>query len=786
MAGIMPTVGTIIEAISEPKSPEPEPKPPKPESPVLEVYTLTTADPDTFVTVVTKLWSDLSPAVDPKTGRVNVHATPSRHAAIKKVLEQMESEVPAENQPVLEVYMVREFLAPDPATFQTSPRPFFRRRSPGAAAATASQLAETFQKIAPNAQITVNEQARSLIVWAPPADQQRIRSALETLRGQQTAQETPQLETYRLTKVDPEAALNLLRALLPEARISVDSQMRILAAVATPADQEVIRNTLKVLQPEEGGPDAPELRFYELALAMPPSLLEAIQKVAPGAVVAMDASGERLMAVATSAEHARIDKTVEHMKKTTFIEGRSNLKVYPVTPTQRKRFEAVLDSLITQLPGIKVVADAVPGELSVWAKPQQHEVLAEILAEFKRDVPDEERYQLQSYFVTAADPSGALSMLQEMYPDTKLVLDEANSRLMVWTSPSEHAAIKASLEQIQAELPPDAKPQVEVYRLRATDAASAMAVLETLVPKARVTAGAEGDSLIATAVPADHEKIQAALEKLDTKAPPEDQPRYEVYPVYGATSSELTATLQALVPGIRVTVDTSGRRLVIWATPEQHEQIKAALAKLGRGGASDTTPTVAVYTLLHADPTATLSLLQNLVPDAQLSIAAKSGNLVALAVAADHVIIRETLDQLEPKPSDPDAPVLRFHALEEVPPANLVTALGDLVPKAQITVDADNERLMVFASPVDHETIEKTIAEFESSAPGTPQLRFHPLVHDPSPDLLSALEKLVPRAQITVDNNNDRLMVVAAPADHEKIQETIREFEANTDRKSVV
>ncbi len=1047
-AGRMPSINEVIQSIAEP---EPTPPTPKPESPRLEVYTIKVADPETVKGVLTQLLPSAQIAVDPKTGHLNVHATPSQQTVVQGVLEKMDTEAPAEKTRVLEVYPIDGFLDAGPAgAIGTRPRVVL------ATSAAAAQLLKTLQELVPEAQLSINEENKTLVAFATPGEQETIKQALEKLKVERAPEETPQLEVYRLTRVDPETTLNLLQELLPDARLAIDPQTRSLVAVAVPSDQGVIRSTLKILQPEEPGPDTPEPRFYELPLAMPPSLVDVIQKVAPGSLATMDAAGNRLMVVATPTQHTKIEKTIEHMKKTTFIEGRSKLVVYPVTPTQRKRFEAILTTLTPQLPGIQVIADGTPGELAIWAKPQQHDVIQEILDELKRDVPHEEKFQLVAYPIRSADPQSALEMLQTLFPETKLVLDPKAGRLMVWTSPSEQESVKAALEQIEAEAPEDqkprfeaypvygigagpsaagllqgqmetlvpnarftfdsvttkliafatpeehqlitsalaklgrggtaeAKPTVEVYPLTKAEPTSTLSLLQTLVPEAELSLGPQQGSLVAMASqedhqtikatleklqpaepgpeapevrfypleqaapanlltvlqsrapnaeitadpqregllvmasPADHKVIQAAveqfkqavppeeepqlkvyavtpaqrarfesvqstlaaelgdvkivpggrpnelciwatpgdhklitglleqmkeglpaegeyqltaypvksadpanvlsmlqtlypetqivldaqsrrllvwtspqehasikasLEQIEAELPPEEQPRFESYPIYGVGTAAdlptLVSTLQTLVPKAQITADTTGRRLIVWGTPEEHEKLQGAISNLGRGGSPETTPVITVYPLTKADPQSTVTLLQNLVPGAQINVDAETGSLVALAVPADQQLIKSTLEQLQPEEPGPNTPVLRLHPLKKEPPSNLVTALNGLVPKAQVTLDSENMQLMAVATLSDHEVIQKTIEEFEASAAERPELRFHLLVREPPADLLTILQGLVPKATVSLDVENKRLMAVATPEDHEIIRATVEEYEAST------
>ncbi|NQT12986.1 MAG: hypothetical protein HQ582_09560, partial [Planctomycetes bacterium] len=839
---IMPLVGEIIEAMPEPATATPA-VPATPEPQELQVYSVKVADPETVVSILTQLVPTATFVLDPDTNRINANATASQHTLVASVLEKMEEELPPEQQPVLEAYPIDAFLQAAPTTTT------FSRRRRFVANGTSAQLLETLQKIVPGAELTINETAGTLLALATPAEHETIKTALEKLVVERAPTEMRQLQTYRLTRSDPETTRTLLETILPDARLTVDPQTRTLVALAVPADQAVIKDTLQTLQPEKPGPDAPELQFYELPLAMPPSLLEVIQKVAPQAQVAMGDGGELLMIVAAPAEHARISKTIDQITKKTFVEGRNQLAIYPVTPSQRTRFEAVMSSLTAQLPGMQVITDAEPGELAVWAKPTQHEVIKEILEELKRDLPAEEKFQLAGYAITSADPASVLTMLQELFPKTKLVLDPKGNRLLAWTSPTEHESIKSSLEQIEAEQPADVQPRFEAYAVRGTDLTTGgpalvaqvqtlvpdarltldprnakliayalpkdhellkaalasldreatpeteptvevypltkaeptatLALLATLVPEAQLTSGATGDTLIARAVAADHEVIKATLEKLQPEGPDPNAPQLQFYPFEKDPPASLTTILANLIPKAQITVDPEEGRLVVMATPSDHEIVLATIERF-KEATPDREPLLVVYPVRSIDSTSLVTLLAGLVPEAQLSVEPMTGNLVALARAEEHQIIQDTVDQLQPETPGPNTPVLRFHPLADEPPAEMATVLQGLVPKAQITVDAGNKRLMVVASAADHDTIQTTVAEFETNASTAPELRFHPLIREPPADLLTVLTPLVPKAQITLDTLNKRLMAVASPEDHEIIRSTVEEFEAHT------
>jgi hypothetical protein len=181
-----------------------------------------------------------------------------------------------------------------------------------------------------------------------------------------------------------------------------------------------------------------------------------LQGLAPTAQITLDSAGNRLLVVATPADHEVIKPNIEQVQKAAAAEETRKLVVYPVTEPQRKRFEAVLTTVTAELPGIQVITDAEPGELSVWARPSQHTVVKEILDQLKREVPTDEKYQLIAYPVKVADPTTVVTTLQTLFPGTQIVLETKSRRVLVWTRPDRHPAIKGAIEAMDLSEPGDA------------------------------------------------------------------------------------------------------------------------------------------------------------------------------------------------------------------------------------------------------------------------------------------------------------------------------------------
>ena len=83
-AGVAKAIGGMIESITEPPAVASVP-------PVLQVYTISPADPELLKEAVTALAPSAKVVMDEAADQLHVHAVPSEHAMIKSVLETMQA-----------------------------------------------------------------------------------------------------------------------------------------------------------------------------------------------------------------------------------------------------------------------------------------------------------------------------------------------------------------------------------------------------------------------------------------------------------------------------------------------------------------------------------------------------------------------------------------------------------------------------------------------------------------------------------------------------------------------
>lgn len=739
-AGVMRAIDAVIKSMPEAKAPPAV----EPERPTLVVYPIKSADPEAVVKVLESLMPSGRFVRDPKANQVSAYATPAQQEAVKRVLEQMQTaEGPADQQSRFEVYPLEE--------------------------GDAKQSLATLQPLVPNARLTMDPVSKKLAAWGTPADHEIIKKAVAQLRTGAAADDR-QVEVYRLTKVDPTAALTTLTNLLPRARIAVDAATRSLIVLASIADQKTAKATLEQLEPGKRDGITPELKFYAFPRTPPASLVTALTSLVPKAQVTIDKANNRLSVVATAADHAVVKETVEQFANASAGEEKRQLHLYPVSLAQRKRFQAMLTDLVTEFPNVKVLTDAEPGELAIWATAAEHQVIGEIVEKLKMQPPAEEAYSLIAYSIKSADPASVLSVLQSLYPTTKLVLDTKSRRLVAWTRPAEQQSIKSLIEQMDTDSPAESKNQLMVYPVFGADATAIITMLKNLVPDAVLTPDSKANTIVAWARKSDQAVIGPAIERMRPQADPSRRPHVVAYPVGSSDPSTVYPVIAALVPTARVVPNAKNGTIAVWATPEEHEMIKPAIDEIANKRSERGAAKVVAYPV--SEPAVVYPLVSALVPTARVVPNVKNGTIAVWATPEEHDMIRPAIEELASKRGGA-AKVVAYPVSE---PAVVYPIISSLVPTARVVPNVKNGTIAVWATPEEHEMIKPAIEEISNKRGerGAAKVVAYP-VNDPA-IMYSLVASLVPTARVVPNVKGGTIAVWATPEEHDAIRAAIDEI----------
>ncbi|MHB8899436.1 MAG: hypothetical protein ACYC6Y_11865, partial [Thermoguttaceae bacterium] len=755
-------VETAMERLGQGDAPE--------NAPSLKVYPLEDIDATTAQALVTQLVRGAQVSLDAKGNQLMAMATPADQEVIRKTLEELAASRLPENAPQVRFHTLQK-----------------------AAAADALAVLHT---IVPKAEVTVESATGRLMVVASPADQEKVVATIASI--EEGSDSKAELRFHELQDSLPPTVLALLAELAPKAKINPDPENNRLMVVAGPEDQEKVAKT--IAQVEEAGSTRPELRFYPITDELPAAVTLMLERLAPKAQITPDPSKKYLSVVASPADHEIIQSTLEKVATTLPAEEKEKLAVYPVTPQQQTRFQAILASVQAELPSVKVIAESTPGQLSIWARPSEHEVLAQILEELRQDLPPEQKYQLVAYSLKTADPTSVTTVLGELFPNTRVTLDAASNRLMIWTAAEEHDSIRRALEQIDVETPPAEQRRFEVYVLggvaglsgsgRAAKATGFLENLRTLVPNVRLTIDPETGNLVAFATPSEHEIIRTAVEKLGQFTSAAYTPQLEVHELTSADPTSTMTILNGMVPRAEITLDAANKRLVVLAPPDAQVAIRNTLAQLQSADPGANDPQARVIPLKQKASPALSEVLSKLAPEATVTVDEDGRRLVVVATEADHKRIERTVQEIDGVSGEG-----RENALMVYPVAPgerrrfeaVVEALAEDLPGVKVIQDEQPTQLSVWARPAEHRMIGEILAQLKAGGGTDDQKRFEAysiqgaVGYEPSQGgrlqtattLMAGIQELVPGAKLMIDTKNDKLVAWASPEEHEMLKAAV-------------
>ena len=745
-AATVRTIQQIVEKVPIPVNPPaPAPPPPKPE---LVVYPITHANPKQAGEVLQTI-IDGTLVVDEAASQISVNAAPDEQAKVKIIIQQLESNQGADKQPLLKMYPAR----PSDST----------------------EMLATLQLIAPMAQFRYDAASRKLVAWATQTDQMRIATSLQELAAQQPAGGPTQLEVYRLDRISPDTAQTLITALLPEARVTLDSRTTSLVAIGTLADHQAIRNLLEQLESQIVASKPAELQFYPLKKASGTKAVALLTAMLPAATISFDAEAKRLSVVAEAPDHDVVKTTLARLEATAPINEQRVLKIYDVTSHQRARFTAALAGLTAEHPGLQVLTDAQPGEVTVWAKPSEHDIVSEVLNQLERDVPADQQPKLIVYPIRSVDPNSVATVLTELFPDAKITTDATAARLLIHASPAMQATIKSAIEQLDSDLEGDTEIKLMVYPVKGIDAVSALQLLNTEVAKATVIHDTIAQTFIVRANLERQQQVAELLEALQTAATPLQKRTAVVYPTSQSQSNIEQSFFETAFPNATFVIDPVAQTMTALATAVDQLDIAETVAAMTKTG--EHTAELKEYPMELSNVGGVSQLLADAVPNAQTVFS--NNKLLAWALPSEHLMIERITKGVQ-KPGVSRR--IETFALNNVELTNAQTVLAQAAPDVVFLTSADRKSLIALVDSDHKQKIETTLAELAKSPAAVAErvLAVYDIKGTDPAAVQTVLQPLVDaNVNVTVDPTGRQLYVRAFPEQQQVIKTTIDQITAN-------
>ncbi len=560
-----------------------------------------------------------------------------------------------------------------------------------------------------NGKINVDPTTKSLLVVASEADHEIVAQALDQI--DRNAPNAAVSQVYPVPSGDSAALAIALKSLVPSGAFVADTTGKSLLVLATVDEQATIKTTIDQWT---GDPSrALTSQVYALNRADPQAAATVLQKLLPGATLAVDLASRSLAATATSDQHRLIAETVKELDDVT----QSPIsKVYPASGLPAKDWQALMLQLA---PGAAVATDPATNSLVVTARPPVHAMMETLLEDFREVLTSGKT--ARAYLLTHADVTVAAEAISSLLPNVKVSADKLGRTLIVVADEKDQATAAETLDQIDRNAPNAAVSQV--YPVPSGDAAALAIALKSLVPSGAFVADTTGKSLLVLATVDEQATIKTTIDQWT--GDPSRALTSQVYALNRADPQAAATVLQKLLPGATFAVDLTTRSLVATASAEQHRLIEQTATALDGAGNKAGGIELRSYVVTHSPAASLATALQTLFKnDAQVSVVSEkdSRSLIAVARPHQHEMIKALIASAEEGlTGSAGIRQLRTYLLTRADGKALVASLTDLFENEpvipQLSFDASGQRILALASPEQHLMIEQTLKPLQ----GEPQ-----------------------------------------------------------------
>ncbi len=779
----------------------------------LEVYPLEKIDPAAVQTLVQLLLPEVKVTLDTKTSSLIVIGTLEDHQAILTLIDQLKPQVENQREPELRTYPVSPSVAatittvlgsvvpeatitvdsennrllviapPDKQEFVVSTIQQLQENLTStqkqlkiydARGVDTTSITALLQTLAPQTQVTLNAANEQFLVIASDTDHEVVENVLKQVTEGADPMDA-ELKSYPLqAKVEITTITTLLTGLVPKALVTPDAMNRRLLITATAKDHAIISQVIAQVSQDTGGA-MPELRFYPLDKAAGPAAVTILQAMFPASQISFEEAARRLSVVAEKTDHLAIAETLKKLEQSAPVQEQSALQIYDVNTAQRLRFTSLLTALTTELPGMQVLTDSQPGEMTIWAKPSQHEIVAEIITQLQKEVPPDQKAKLIVYPIRHVGPTSVAETLSELFLDAKITADEKSSRLLIHAKPKLHETIRSAIEQLDTDLPVEKEIKLMVYPIKGIDPTAALQLITSELPEAVVIQDTTAQSLIVRAKIKEHEEIVELLDALQVASSATSKRTIVVYPMVSETyNSYLTSFWVSAFPKANIVVDPISKTMMVLASQDDHESIRSTVGEMSLVAKTENAATLKSYVIGNSDRTGLLNILTQAVPKAKVVFSGE--NLLAWSSTEDHLLIKSITDGLNG--FDGVEKTVAVFDLELVPSATAQSVLVDVAPGVQFLVGSQGKTLI---ARVDEETklrVQNTLEQL-SQSPASEQkktLKFYEIDSIGGPETRTVLTATVPEVSFTATSDGKRLIAIVSEDEHQKIEATLEQI----------
>ncbi|MDR1140803.1 MAG: hypothetical protein LBL62_03855 [Planctomycetaceae bacterium] len=563
------------------------------------VHNLKNVDSSAVVPILKEIYPDAKITDDAENGRLVLRIRPDQKNALTLLLAQLDAADPDKEKRYFKAYPI-----------ETGFYPVRRGREQYTTNMPLDYIQE-LQKLVPRARIALDENSQQLIVWGTETEHKAVEAAVKTFSNDG---KDKRYGRFPLRRADPYTIMSIVRRMFPTVIPTYDYYGQSLIVEGHPRLLEKVTELIETLDPSEPSVNDPTVRFYVLQSEPTPVLVQGLQRLVPTAMITPDKDAKQVMVIAKPEEQKIIEANVKAIVATFTAPEEPMLFIYPATQDQRERLEAFIKTAARDLKGVAVVPDKSPNQISVWAKPSEHQLIATILKQMEENKASEPLRQLKVFQMSIGDMTTAQEILQVSHPDATLFSDKQGNRLLVWATPEELEKVTKTLT-VQGNL--DSR-QMLAYPVAGVKPETLLKVIQDVFQGLKITPEPQSRRILVWATPEEHVKVAEIVEQANKESEPDSElaEKFVAYSAANLDSRMITGLFKAMIPDADVYADTDAEKITVRARTRDHIRIRELFEQL-REKDERFRPVLAVYSIGDTDPIMIEALLRNQLKEAE-------------------------------------------------------------------------------------------------------------------------------------------------------------------------
>jgi len=701
-------------------------------------YSLKFSDFETVHTLLDELYPDIKITDDKAQGRLIIRVPKQHVEAIQLLLQQLDTPDPDRAKRFYATYPLGSVYTYDAVGNYRSP----------------SVLVQELQSQIPNAKVSYDYINAMIVVWGTEEEQQMI---AEMVNRVYNAEPSEKFGRFPIRRADVSTVINTIGRLYPAVPVSYDPAGKtLIVEAANSAQLKKIAALMEKLDPVERGPNDLEVRFYQLRAELSPEVLATLRSlVSSEAQLVSNTENHQLMVLARPAEHDLIKKNVDSIISTFIPEDPMHF-IYNVTDDQRKRIEAFIDTASKELTGLKIIKDDTPGQVSIWARPSEHQLIADVLLQMQSNQGTDAEIQLRSFSLTTVDKETVEKALNTSVPEARTIFDDQGSRLLVWATKPNMAKVIELIQQFDPNSTKNLK--LQVYPIAIGDPKTIDESIKQVYPNIKSSIDTRNKRIMIWATPEEHAAIAEMIEQVNKDANIPLQEKYKSYPTPRTYYYSVMSMLQALFPEAEVFSDQYAQHVTVRALAKEHEQIEALIKQM-QSSDNQFYSQFAAYPLGNADPLTIEAMLQGMFPE-------------AASLTAPQIV-----DLINPDMSPYSRQILRMQRQSYATGNMRTLGLSGSLEKGCFKVDPQTKSVMLF---LPDDELKRASAAIESiimmsQMSGSASVKPYVIKRGHTPEIEPFIARIAPMARIQFMENGN-FIVYATDTDHEKIDALVNEY----------